>query len=250
MALEPHTFEFNLFLILTIILIVAKLFTVIYLGVKIYIRKKETGKITLGFITSIFILFVCLLISRILFTLWDFFLTEFDPSRFYIMPNIIYWKIGAFLNAFGYMVVLYTIDKKIFDFKFKGLFAYIVIIVGIVQIVYPTNSEQDFDVISTISLFSNVISIVFPVMFFYIGFKSPQSSGYRKPALLIAIGVIIYAVGTNLTVEALILALEGVFGANARITIYFLFLILKIAGLIVIVDGVIGFVQKFSQTQN
>ncbi len=195
---------------------------------------------TFGFMTSMFILFICLFISRLIYTMWDFFLTEFDPSRFYIMPNVIYWKIGALINAFGYAIVLFTIDKKIFDFKFKGIFADIVIIVGIVQIVYPTNSSQDFDVISTISLLSNVISIVFPTMFFYIGLKSPQSSGYRKPAFLIAIG-------SNLVIEGFIIALESIFGTNTRVTLYFLFLVFKITGLIILTNGVIAFVQKFSK---
>ncbi len=247
MSLEPNTFEFNLFFILTVILLVAKFLIIIYIGVKIYLRKKETGKITFGFMMSMLILFICLFISRLIYTVWDFFLTEFDPSSFYIMPNIIYWKIGAMINAFGYAIVLYTIDKKIFDLKFKGIFAYFAIIVGIVQIIYPTNSSQDFDVVSTISILSNVISIVFPTMFFYIGFKSPQSTGYRKPAFLIAIGVIIYAIGTNLVIEALIIALESMFGANTRITLYFLFLVFKITGLTILTNGVIVFVQKFSK---
>ena len=247
MSLEPNTFEFNLFFILTIILLVAKFLIIVYIGVKIYSRKKETGKMTFGFMTSMFILFICLFISRLIYTMWDFLLTEFDPSRFYIMPNVIYWKIGALINAFGYAIVLFTIDKKIFDFKFKGIFADIVIIVGIVQIIYPTNSSQDFDVISTISLLSNVISIVFPTMFFYIGLKSPQSSGYRKLAFLIAIGVIIYAIGSNLVIEGFIIALESIFGTNTRITLYFLFLVFKITGLIILTNGVIAFVQKFSK---
>jgi len=243
MALKPGSFEFNLFLTLTLILLASKLILCFYLLLQIYRRKKETGKITFSFITSAFVLMVCLFISRLIFAYWDFFLTEFDPNKFYTYPNVVYWKCASLTMAIGFSAFFFALDKNILKFKFKGVLAYIMLTVGLIQLFYPIKDLQDFYVMASFAFILNLLAIAIPIIFIYIGKNAPQ---YRKSAYLIALGTIIYAIGTNIVIESFLAFLERIWGTNTRIIVYFLFLILKITGLSIFTYSISKFVRIFS----
>jgi len=181
---------------------------------------------------------LCLFISRILYSIFDFTLTRFDTSRAHLEPTITVWKFAALTANIGYIIVLFTIDKKVLDFKLKGILAYLLAVATIIQFVYPVSSPEDFEVVSTIGAFGNILAVTIPIIFFYIGIKTP---GLRKTSFFIAFGVIIYAIGSNLTIEAILGPVRAMYGLTGQITMYFLLFTFKIIGLVMFTYGVVTF---------
>lgn len=242
MILELSPVEFNTFFILTIILLGSKIIIALYLGLKIYQRKQETGEFSYGFIFAVFIMIICLFASRFFYMIFDFVLTRLDPSAFYLLPNNYFWKIAVVISAFGYAFVLFIIDRDILEFKFKGVLSYILFGVSLVIFFIPVNSEADFGLVSSLLFIINIIAIALPILFFYIGIKEEQ---YRSPAFLIAVGVIIYAIGANILVETIVAFFDNLV-PGSRIFVYFLSLILKISGISLFAYGVSAFSVMFS----
>lgn len=239
MIIEPNSIEFNILFWITIVVLIVKAFLSLFLGYKIYQRKKETGEFSFGFIFSVLVMMLSLFFSRLLYFQFDFFLTKFNPNEYYQFPNVFYWKFAVLISAIGYATVLFTIDRTILSFKFKGVLAYLILIVSLIVIFYPVDSSADFRFVSGFLFVINIIAITLPVLFFYIGLKAEQ---YKKPSFLIAIAVILYAIGANIINEAVL-----AFFADLRLLIYFIALILKTIGLILYSYSVTQFVQIFSE---
>lgn len=239
MSIEPNSYEFNLFFTLTIVVLAAKLLLALYLAKKILDKKKETGKISFDFIFSVFVMMLCLFISRLFFTYFDFFLTKFDESKYWKMPNIIYWKIASFISTLGFLIVLFIVDKTVLNFKFKGVLSYLMLIINIVQLLYPVNSAKDFEFVSSLSYISLGIGAIIPLIFLYIGIKTP---GLRNISFLIVSAIIIYVIGGLLVGENILEPLRKTFGPQIHITVFFIFLISKIVGLCLLTYAV----SKFS----
>ena len=236
MAIEPNSFEFNLLFTLTIILIIAKIILTIYLAWEVRKKYMLTKKFSYDFLFGTFVLMLCLLISRLLWAYWDFYFTEFDPNRFYLDPGIIYWKIAALTMTLGLANFIFIIDRKVMDFKLKGILAYIMIVVAAIIIFYPVNNSQDYEVVSSLLLFLNIVSIAIPIIFFYLGFKTPK---FRMYFFSIAFGTILFAIGSNLVNEPILVPLRNMFGIEILVVVYLLFLIFKISGLLLISYGVL-----------
>ena len=227
MAIEVGSFEYNLLLILTIIVIVVKGILAIYLVKKVLDRKKEEGKVKFDFLLAICFMIIGFFISRILYAIFDFYYTELDPDKFYLSPNVWFWKVAGLVGACGFAVVLYVIDKKILGFKLKGLLAYILLVAHIIVLIYPVSSAQDFELVSTVAFVDVAVAIVLPAIFLYVGIKAPDR---RKVSFIFAFGVIIYILGIIILSEFIVSPLESAFGSGARLTLLFLFMIFKITG--------------------
>lgn len=236
MTIEPNSFEFNLLFTLTIILLITKIILSIYLAWEVRKKFILTKKFSYDFLFSLFVLMLCLLISRLLWAYWDFYFTEFDPNRFYLSPGIFYWKIAALTMTLGLANFIFIIDRKVMDFKLKGILAYTMVIVAIIILFYPVNNSQDFEVVSSLLLLLNIVSIAIPVIFFYLGFKTPK---FRMYFFSIAIGTILVAIGSNLVNEPILVPLRNMFGIEILVVVYLLFLILKISGYVLISYGVL-----------
>ncbi|MBD3338693.1 MAG: hypothetical protein GF353_06280 [Candidatus Lokiarchaeota archaeon] len=223
-----NSLEYNTLLILTIILLAIKLTLIIFLSWKIVDRTKKEGKLSFDFIVSVLILFLSLFLSRILYSYFDFVLTQFDPDKFYLVPNIYVWKIANFISQFGICVVLFYIDRKVLEFRFKGIFSYLLFFAGIAQFFYPINTFTDFQVASAIGALALFVVLILPVLFIYIGIKSEK---HRLVMIIITIGTILYMVGANLQSEFILAPLKIIFGENIQITFYILSLVFKLTGL-------------------
>jgi hypothetical protein len=160
------------------------------------------------------------------------------------MPNVFIWKIASFISLVGYAVFIFITDQKVLKFKYKGIIAYILLILAFILLLYPVNNAEDFQLVSTLEAFANVIAIIIPIFFFSLGWKP---SPYRRACLAIAFGVILYAIGANITIELLLVSIEISFGSESRIILYFLSLLLKVSGLFLYSYGVSDFVIKFSK---
>ncbi|MHA1294341.1 MAG: hypothetical protein ACTSQJ_16985 [Promethearchaeota archaeon] len=238
MIIEPNSFEYNFLFALYIVLLSTKLILVIYLGKKVIKRRKEEDFKAFDFIFSVFVLMICAFISRLLYFYFDFVLTKFDSDTFYLVPNVIIWKLAGFIGSLGFAFVLFTIDKKVLNFKFKGIFTYIIIATALFILFYPVNTSEDFEFVSALGLIPNLIGSVIPIIFLYIGIKTP---GLRKTAFIIAFGVIIYGIGANLVNEITIAPLREIYGHQVVILMFFLFLVFKITGLIMVSYGATKF---------
>lgn len=226
----PGSFEFQLFFILTAILIGTKAVLLLYIGRKLNARKREGETIGSSFVFGIFILILSMFISRIFFTYFDFILTEFDSEKYYLFPNYIPWKIGMTITSFGIGFLLYVTDKRVLNFRLKGIIAIIAWIGGIIILVYPVANADDFALLSGISIISNASLVLIILFFLYIGVKTPGS--VRRNAILIVLGGICYALAAIIVNEAILTQLRAIFGSDIHIVVFFLFILLKVIGLI------------------
>ncbi|TXT66289.1 MAG: membrane protein of unknown function [Promethearchaeota archaeon] len=240
--LEPNSLEYQIFLILVILLLVAKLSFSVYLGIKIYKKTKNQGKFTFDFIFGVFTLMICLLVSRLLYLFYDFFLTQFNPANFLDPNALTVWAFASLISTLGYSAAMFTVDYRVLHFRLKGIFAYIILGVGIFDFIYVmggfVTTEEAFDLVNGILIISNVLAIIIPIIFFYIGIKT---TGLRKTAFIIAFGVIIFSIGSSLVLQPIIAPLRDAFGDTIQIPIFFMFFLFKLIGLGMFSYGVTQF---------
>ena len=217
---------------------IVKVILTIYIIKGLIDKKKETGEFKIGFIFGMLILFICLIISRMFFILFDFYLTSFDATIYYLPENVWAWKLGMFISTFGPAVLVFIIDLKALKFKLKGVLAYIIVIGGVIILLYPVSTPSDFQTMSSISIISVSGTLIIPVIFIYLGIKIP---GMRKPAFLLVIGFIVYAIGPLLVNDAILNVLRDVFGSEIHTLMFFLNILFKISGLVVISISIINF---------
>ena len=234
LSIEPNSFEFQLFFTLTVFLLIIKLILAVYLAKELYIKKKKTGKLSFDFLLSLFILILCMFVSRLLYIQFDFIYTEFNPDKYHTYPSALIWQIATFIIMLGYGIFVFIVDKRLLDFKIKGILAYILIIVGVIILIYPVNTADDFEFLASLLLIGNIVAVIIPIIFIYIGLKTPN---LRKPFYSMAFGIIIYAIGANLMNTALLEIMISALGSQIQIIMVFLFLVFKITGLIMIIYG-------------
>jgi len=236
--LDPSSVQYQTFYILTIILLIVKVLLTIYVIKGLLDKKKETGEFKIGFIFGILILLICLIISRMFFILFDFNLTAFDETLYHLPENVWSWKLGMFISTLGIAVLVFIIDWKALKFKLKGVLAYIIIIGATIILVYPVTTPSDFQTMSSISIISVSGTLIIPIIFIYLGVKIP---GMRKPAFLLVIGFVIYALGPLLVNDAILNVFRDIFGPEIHTFMFFLNIIFKISGLVVISISIINF---------
>ncbi|MBD3188791.1 hypothetical protein GF325_18325 [Candidatus Bathyarchaeota archaeon] len=225
---------YELVFILTLVIIGVKLVMTVFLAVKLLKRKKKEASqsTSTGFLSSVLLLMACWLVSRIFYMIFDFFLTEFYEARYPLTPNIWFWKVASLVAAIGIGTVVLTIDRKILDNKFKGVFGIIIYAGAIVQFIYPVNTLDDFYLVSTIGVIAGLGALLVPIMFLWIGAKAP---GLRKIAWSVAAGGIIYVLGNSM-VNTLFLDLFTSIGLPADFT-YVFSTSLKVIGLLLLTYG-------------
>jgi hypothetical protein len=238
MAIVPNTPEFTFLFILVIINLAVKMTFAIYLGSKVARRNKEKGKFEFDFLFSVFIVAVGAFISRSIYLYYDFVLVQFNEANLWIYPNVVYWKWGGLIGALGLITVLYTIDKKVLNNKFKGIIAYYALTVILIQFFWPINTKEDFEFASSLMLFGLIAFAVIPVIFLYLAVKTP---GLRGICLLMFFGILIYAGGSFIVSENFLAPIREAFGEQADFTAYVIFYVSKIIGLGMLVYGVTRF---------
>jgi hypothetical protein len=242
MALEANSLEYQVFYILVVLLLAAKLSLSVYLGNKIYKKTKKSGEFSFDFIFGVFCLMICLFFSRLLYFFYDFYLTKFDAANFLNADALLIWSFASFISTIGYSIAMYTVDHRVLHFKLKGILAYILIGIGIFDLIFIlggfVKTEDAFGLVNGLLIAVNLLAIVIPVIFFYIGTKT---TGLRKISYTIAFGVIIYSIGSSLVLEPILSPLRNVFGNLIHIPIFFMFFILKLVGLAMFSYGVSQF---------
>lgn len=235
MQITPNDSEFNILFLLTLILIISKLVVITFLTNKYLKKKKEKSRKELSFLLSLDLMIITLLLSRIFYTYFDFFLTHLDVQLFHEYPNVLYWKIAVFIYSVGFIHVLYTIDKRGLAFKLKGIPALILLSLTIIRLLYPITTSDDFNFVSFLEIIQLPFFIMIVGLFFYMGYKI---SGIRTVTFMIGIGILVYGLGTVIIGESILAPIRNEFGNQLHVFIFLTSTILKILGMIVIGIGV------------
>lgn len=227
--LSPEDPVYQLFYILILVVLIFKATLSLYLAIKIYKKSKREGEFKLDFLFAVFALIVCLFISRAFYMYFDFYLTYFDPNEFWKPENIWAWNLGTLFASMGFIIMWFIIDKEALKFKLKGIPAIFLTVWGIFRYLYPVNSLEDFQFISSLGFVDMVIVAVIPMIFLYIGIKV---EGLRKTAFIIVLAVLIYGVTGMMVGEHILGSLREIYGdQEAQITVYLIFVLGKIIGL-------------------
>lgn len=232
MVVPYFSYEWTILLSVIIILIIAKIIFISYIVKKIRDDIKNYGNFRFNFMFGVFLFFSGLLISRIFFMIFDFYLTSFDPDLYYIVPNIFFWKAGIFIGQVCSSIFIFITDKNVLKFKFKGVLAYICLGVTLVQTFYPISNSEEFTIISTIGILTMALMMIIPIIFIYVGYKTPK---IRFASYLMAIGMVIYFLGA-------ILLSEFITQLGSRMIMYTISAIVKIIGLLFLVYGSTRFI--------
>jgi hypothetical protein len=210
---------------LTVFIIMLKFVLICALAAKLYQKHKQQSLEVTDFFVGVFIFFITLFISRIIFFYFDFYLTDLDTANYLIGSNLMYWRIGSLVTGFGIGFLLIVVDKLVLKFKLKGILGYIVIGVGILHLFYPVYTLDDFWTLSLISTVTGISIMIIPIFFLYLGIKVP---GSRTVAFLMAIGSILYAIA-GLGISETVL---GLFGEDIRSIIIIIMTVVRAGSLI------------------
>lgn len=231
-SIIPYSREYYIVLGITIILLVVKVFLIVYLTKKVLDKKKEGEKIGLNFTTGVLFLIIIFFISRLLYVLFDFVLTKFDPDLYTYPPNIYVWKIASFILCLGPLPLLFFIDKNVFKFKLKKIPELIVIAGALIMLLYPVEpgSNEDFQFVSSVGFIAGVGLFLIPIAFLIIILKT--TGDIRKNAILVVLSLGIYVVGAIPINEGVLQIIISLYGTEMRVVMHFFTTILKSTGLI------------------
>ncbi len=231
MTFSPQTE--NIILWLTCFIELVKFAMLIFLGVKIHRRKKEGLEFAVAFLRAMWVLIFALFLSRLFYMWFDFGLTHFNQAIYYKFA--IWWQIAQLIIGCGLAVIVFVIDRKILNFKLKGIFAYIILAGSIVTLLWPMNSSADFDTISLIGILPQLGMFVVFIVFLNIAVKS--TGRVRKTALIIIFAFVLYTVAALLVNAGIITALTPILGPNTDVLMYVIQSTLKTAGIIMMAAG-------------
>ena len=139
---------------------------------------------------------------------------------------------------------MYYLDKKILNFKFKGVFAYYLLIGVLIILFYPVNSSENFVNMCLSSFFTYTIYLTNIFLFAYFAVKTPQA---RKSSLLFIFGFILYALGSIISDELVLKPIVIMFGFQVRIIIHIIVSVLLIASILFLYLGGCGLMLKPSK---
>jgi hypothetical protein len=230
--------DFTLAFILTIIIIIVKFTIAGFLARNIIKRTKEIGKLEFNFLFAVLLFLLGLAVSRLLYFIFDFYMTNFDPKQFFVAPNVYVWQTATFIAGFTGSSVLYVFERDVFKFKLKRIPTIIVIIVAFIQLLYPINTMGDFIFVSSIGIIGSITVSIVPITLLYLAHKS--TGQIRKVCLILSIVVIIYALIGNLMSEQLLAAIDAAI-PGARLFIIILVPILKVICLVFLAYGALNF---------
>jgi len=164
---------------------------------------------------------------------FDFGYTRFDKMLY---PEFQWWWKGAQLVVgIGLSYIVFVVDRKILSFKFKGIFAYIVLGGAILGLLYPVNTVEDFDTLSTISILPQLGMFVLFIVFVNIAVKT--SGRVRTTASIIIAAFVLYTVAALAVNAGVIAALESALGIPVDVYMYMVQSILKTVGVVLMAVG-------------
>ncbi|GAB4309071.1 MAG: hypothetical protein Kow0069_07910 [Promethearchaeota archaeon] len=224
--MDPGSLEFQVSYFLTIAIIGLKASLVAYLAGKLRFggrsgdseageeERAAKSEMTRQFTVGLFVVLVALLVSRVLSFAFDYYLTQFDTSKYLEPTNLVVWRVANVISISGTGYFLLMVDRVVTRFKFKGVPAGIVFFVAALHAAYPVGDLGDFKFISDVGIVAGVVILAIPVMFFWLACKSTGS--VRRVAAVLGVGVLAFGVGGSLLSETFMGLAEHLFGPGAR----------------------------------
>jgi len=223
-ALGFNDLEYLVPYVCTLFLIVAKLIFGVYLYQK-YKNSEEKNYFVKGASVLMFLLGG----SRIAYFIFDFYLTRLNPDLFWQYPNVWLWKTGNFLSGAGISYLLYVVDRKVYNFKFKGILAYGNLAIALVQFLWPISGPESYNLVSTIGFLSILFALLIPITFLYVGIKS--TGDLRKMSFLMVLGILLYSFAGQLLNESLLEMIGATKGTTIRVFFFSFVPLFKIVAL-------------------
>jgi len=128
---------------------------------------------------------------------------------------------------------MFSIDKSVLEFKFKGIFSYIVLGIGILYLF-----NQGFIVEMSLNVIYTLIAVMIPLLLFYVGSKNPK---LKRPAYMISIGVILYAIAMLLLIASVLELVDQLWGSNGVVVLQIVNFVLKFIAIAFLTYGVLNF---------
>nr|MDO8112861.1 hypothetical protein [Candidatus Sigynarchaeota archaeon] len=232
---------------LTCFILVIKILTITFISVKLIRRRGEEYAIAHAFMRAMLTLIVCLLVSRLFYMVFDFIYTKFDTTLYVSWTNICigsmcfdiqvttFWKLGQLIIGCGLAYIVFIVDRKILEFKFKGIFAYIMIAGSLLTLFWPVNTMADFEFISTLGILPQLGMLILFFVFLNIARKS--SGRIRTTAVIIILAFILYGVAALAVNAGLIAALNSALGTDVTLYMYLIQTTMKTVGIIFMAMG-------------
>ena len=230
---QPFSIDtFNMIFYLTCFILVVKLIIIIFISVKIAHRGSEYA-LARSFMISMLILIISLLISRLFYMVFDFMYTKFDTDLY--PTYAIWWKLGQLIVGLGLAYIVFVVDRKILQFKLKGIFAYIIVAGSVLTLLWPVSTQSDFEFISTIGILPNLGMLV--LFFVFLNIARKTSGRLRTTAVIIILSFIFYAVAALAVNAGLIKAFSSAVGFDVTVYMYVFQTILKTIGIVLMAAG-------------
>lgn len=230
--LTQGSLEFNIIFALTMVVIGIKYVLAMSLGRKVYLRTKHQGQFRADMLFMMGLYLFMAGTARILYSIFDFYYTQFDPAKY--VANVWWWKTALVVAQVMLVGLLYTMDKRIYLFKWKGIPAYIIGITICIQFIYPINSMDDFEFVSSLFIITIGGSMLLPIMFIHLGSKKSE---LRKDSWRIGFGIILYSIGSAILMENLLGPLADQYTDMIRVYFYLISTICKAIGLFMVYLG-------------
>ena len=217
---------YNWALGLTFALITIK-FVFAYLLFKKYRENKE-NKLVLG----ASLLFVAFGFSRLLMCMFDYFLTEFDPTTF--QEFSVYWKASNAILWAGFFIMIFIFETAAFKKKTHYIISIIFLVMTIISLAIP-----DFFLSQTMAAVPAGVALAFiPLSYIYLA----KHAEIRKKALAIFAGFMIFVMGYFLLAEGLISAIieaSPESPLNVRYSVHIISICMRFGGIMLLYYGYI-----------
>src|SRR5271157_543355 len=229
---------FNISMYSTLVVIACKFTIAAFIGRRDYLKPKAEKRHRFTFMSAACLLLLCLGISRIIYFYFDFFLTKFDPNLLWIKPNVYYWQTATFIAGLAAAFLLFVLERDIYRFKTRLIPTGAVIVVAIVQLFYPINTQADFNFVSSIGIVGSLAMLLAIFTFIYLALKS--TGHLRRVCIALMIGVFLYAFA-GLSISENILGPLNAMIPGARSFIIVANPFIKIIAFIIIGWGAVNF---------
>ncbi|MBN2150453.1 MAG: zinc ribbon domain-containing protein [Candidatus Lokiarchaeota archaeon] len=165
--------------------------------IKIVKHSKKDGRLRFTTALGCLVFLISLAVSRILFSIFDFVLTEFDPSLYYTQPALSVYKAANLSLVVGGSFLVYTMDAHLFQLKAKGAPAYAFITAAVLVVLVPVSTMMEFSRLSVLDAMVRLawFASVIVVSFIHGGKNQPA----RLASFLVAFGFLAYFIGTSLS---------------------------------------------------
>lgn len=230
-TIAPDSREFYIIFGITCLIVLVKVFIVLFLGKNLLAQKKEKA-IAQGFLFAIFITVLGLLISRLLYMVFDFYYTKFDMALYPDSPGVWFWKIANFTTGIAQAYLVFIVDRNILQFKYKGMIAYAMCGGYTFCLLYPIHILDDFNLVSTVYVLP---SLGILLLLFIFGRIARQSSGeLRRVAWSVVLAVAFMGVAALFVNAALINALQPKVTFSVDVLMYIIQAAFKITGILLL----------------